>query len=318
MKDMIWLIGSGNMAVEYAKVLVEQRRSFEVIGRSPESAKTFTKNTGIAVKIGGLSAYLKQNVDIASTAIVAVGVEALAETTIQLIRSGVKRILVEKPAGLNFDQIGQVADTTEKYGAEVFVAYNRRFYASVLKAKEIIVDDGGVVSYNFEFTEWSHAIAVLKKEPCVKSAWFLANSTHVIDLAFFLGGKPTSMSCYSAGGLDWHPEASVYSGAGVADNGALFSYQANWKAPGRWGVEILTQKHRCILRPLEQLYLQQIGSVAFEKAVIEDKLDLQFKPGLFKQVEVFLCSKPHSSLIDINEHFKMVGDFYNKISFGRL
>ena len=42
-----------------------------------------------------------------------------------------------------------VRATSEKE-ANVFVAYNRRFYASVLKAQEIIEEDGGVTSFNFE------------------------------------------------------------------------------------------------------------------------------------------------------------------------
>ena len=42
------------------------------------------------------------------------------------------------------------------------VGFNRRFYSSVLKAKDIIHEDGGVKSFFFEFTEWSHVIAGLK------------------------------------------------------------------------------------------------------------------------------------------------------------
>lgn len=312
--DKIWLIGAGNMAVEYAKILHAQGVPFEVIGRNTNSAMIFTQKTGVPVNIGGLSEQLKKDIKIPLTAIVAVGAEALADVTIQLLRHGVKRILVEKPAGLNLSQIKQVAGTAEKYAAKVFVAYNRRFYASVLKAKEIIDDDGGVSSFNFEFTEWSHAIAPLKKAVGVKEAWFLANSTHVVDLAFYLGGKPKAMSCFTSGGVGWHPSASVFSGAGVTDTGALFSYQANWEAPGRWGAEFLTRKHRLILRPLEQLYIQHLGSTAVEKAELEDVLDVQFKPGLYCQVEAVLGNINQQALLDIHEQLKMVCDHYDRIS----
>ena len=172
--------------------------------------------------------------------------------TIQLLQANVKRVLVEKPAGLNCDQIRKVADETKKQKAEVLVAYNRRFYASTLKAKEFLKEDGGVTSFNFEFTEWSHEIEKLKKAPGVKENWFLANSTHVVDLAFYLGGKPKEICCYTGGGLEWHPTASIFAGAGVSETGALFSYQANWESAGRWSLEILTKKHRLIFRPLEK------------------------------------------------------------------
>ena len=131
---------------------------------------------------------------------------------------------------------------SENANAKVFIAYNRRFYRAVSEAKRLIEGDGGVTSFNFEFTEWSHEIERLSKAPGVKEKWFLGNSTHVVDLAFFLGGKPSEISCYTQGGTDWHPTASLFSGAGVSEHGALFSYNANWESAGRWGVEVLTKK----------------------------------------------------------------------------
>jgi hypothetical protein len=91
-----------------------------------------------------------------------------------------------------------------------------------------------------------------------------------------------------AGGLDWHPSASVFNGAGITDTGALFSYHANWEAPGRWSVEVLTKEHRLILRPLEELQVQNLGSVSVEKMEIADKLDKSYTPGFYRETESFL------------------------------
>ena len=102
---------------------------------------------------------------------------------------GVKNVLTEKPAGMNKVEIERICQVAEKNDARVYVAYNRRFYSSTAKAMEIICEDGGVKSFNFEFTEWSHVIAHLSTSPKVKNEWFLANSTHVVDLAFFFGGR---------------------------------------------------------------------------------------------------------------------------------
>lgn len=311
--NKIWLVGAGGMAVDYVKVLQAQNIEFDVIGRGKQSAELFSKKTGVNVYTGGLDQHLQRSDSVPEAAIVAVSVEQLAETTLRLMQNGIKRILVEKPAGINFDQIQQVTHGAKKNNAQVFVAYNRRFYASVLKAKEIIDDDGGVTSFNFEFTEWSHEIEKLEKAPGVKESWFFANSTHVVDLAFYLGGKPQQMSCYIAGSLDWHPTASRFAGAGISENGALFSYQANWDAPGRWGVEMLTKHHRLILRPMEQLCLQKIGSVAIENVEINDELDIRFKPGLYRQVAAFLTGKNESSLINICQQQQM-SLFYKRIA----
>ena len=313
MNSKTWLIGAGPMAIEYAKVLQAQNASFDVIGRGAKSAAIFTEKTGIPVWQGGLQSWLNRGAR-PKEAIVVVSVEELAEATILLIRNGVKRILVEKPAGTTLEEIAQVASEAKKQRVEVYVAYNRRFYASTLKAQSIIAEDGGATSFTFEFTEWSHQIVDLEKDPRVKRNWFLANSTHVADLAFYLGGVPKKICCYQSGGLRWHPSASVFAGAGVTKGGVLFSYHANWEAPGRWKVEILTRKHRLIFCPLEKLQVQEIGSIAIEDMKLENELDLKFKPGLFLQVEAFLTGKNSDRLATIASHKDMANRFFSKIA----
>ena len=81
-----WLIGSGPMAQDYARVLQALRASFTVIGRGEESARNFQSETGVTVQTGGLAQAL--SVDKApDKAIVAVGVEQLAPATKQLIQA---------------------------------------------------------------------------------------------------------------------------------------------------------------------------------------------------------------------------------------
>lgn len=291
------------MGMEYCKVLQSLDCSFEVIGRGAESAKKFESVTGIIPKTGGMTEYLHNYNSIPEYAIVAVGVEQLASVATQILEAGVKKVLVEKPGGLTAKEIESVAQIAKQNGSDVFVAYNRRFYSSVIKAEEIIREDGGVTSFYFEFTEWSHVIEGLQKAPGVKENWFYVNSTHVVDLAFLLGGKPKHIKSFTSRGISWHPNASVFTGAGVSENGALFSYHANWEAPGRWGVEILTRKHRLILRPLEKLQVQNIGSVVVESVSIDDEIDVKFKPGLYREVKAFLNDEKYR-FPTIHDHLK--------------
>lgn len=307
---MIVLIGSGGMARDYANVLKAQQQSFVVVGRGADSARTFEQAMGVPVIQGGLDAALSGGtLGAPSTAIVAVGVEGLFSTTARLLSAGVKRILVEKPAGLNAGEIRALDALARDSGAAVFVAYNRRFYSSVRQARRMIAADGGLQSFTFEFTEWGHEIVNLVKAPGVKEQWVLGNSSHVLDLAFFVGGKPAAMQTMHAGALDWHPSASRFVGCGRSVNGALFSYHANWEAPGRWSLEFCSSQYRFILRPMEALQIVRKGSVAIEAVDVEGAdLDKRFKPGLFLQTLAFLEGDV-GDLCPISEQTAAVGDY---------
>lgn len=308
----VLLVGAGYMGKEYGKVLNDLNVFYSVICRSKESASKFNEELNVLPIYGGVENVIKQMHEKPDVAIVAVNVEFLSSTVIELLNHGIKKILVEKPAGLNRSEIQKVHDTSKIVGGEVFVAYNRRFYASTEKALQIIKSDGGVSSFNFEFTEWGFQIENTSYASEVKEEWLLANSTHVIDLAFFLGGNPKEMCSFHSGTLDWHYRASKYAGAGVTDEGILFSYQANWDAPGRWAIEILTNEHRLYFKPMEKLYLQKKGSVNVENVEIDNQLDIDFKPGLYKQVEAFLFNKNSEKLLTIEEQINHM-DFYEKI-----
>jgi predicted dehydrogenase len=283
----LWLIGAGAMSQDYARVLKGLGVSFEVIGRGADSAATFKKDTGHVVLAGGLKDALASQ-KAPSQAIVAVGVEELAPTAAELISAGTKRILIEKPGGLDLAQVESLNRVAEENGASCLLAYNRRFYGSVQQARECILEDGGVLSAHFEFTEWSHVIAPLVKGSGVKEHWLLGNSTHVIDLAFHFIGRPLDWKCWHAGSIDWHPVASRFAGAGLTDQNVMFSYFADWQAPGRWGVELLTAKRRLILRPMEQLQVTPLGSVRIKVVESSDSLDKNYKPGLYRQTQAFL------------------------------
>ena len=288
MTKTVWLVGAGEMSVEYSKVLTALSAKTTVIGRGGASADSFQVLTGVPIRRGGIRNFLDSQPKLPDAAIVSVGVEQLADATICLLEYGIRDLLVEKPAGLTLEEIRAVGEVAGRTDARVSVAYNRRFLASVMKAREILAEDGGVKSFAFEFTEWPHKIASLQKASGVKEHWFLANSSHVADLAFYLGGEPNEITCLTAGALEVASVGRDIRWLWVAEGGALFSYQANWGAPGRWGVEVMTKSHRLILRPLEELRVVQTGAVAEEHVEISGEWDREFKPGLYAQVQSFL------------------------------
>lgn len=309
----IWLIGAGAMGIEYSKVLDDLNVDYLTIGRGEVSALHYKEVIGHDVILGGIEQFLLlKTTVIPQLAIVATPVMELASVAIKLMRAGVKKILLEKPGCCNPDELAEMYEVQEFTGSRVFLAYNRRFYSSVFKAEEIIRKDDGITSFNFEFTEWSHVVEKSGHSKQVLSRWLLANSSHVIDLAFFLGGNPVELSSFTAGKLLWH-NPSIFSGAGITDKGALFNYHANWSAPGRWSVEVLTSLHRIYLRPMEKISVQDIGSIAINEIVCDNSLDISFKPGLYLQTKAFL-SGDYSRLCTLDEQIRHVETIYMKIS----
>lgn len=312
----VLLVGIGYMGIEYAKVLNDLPDvEYIALGNSNSKVKAFEEATGHKAVTGGLAQYISANPTAPDFVILAVGIESLSACTHQLLDWGAKRILLEKPGVGYPEEIDPLLEKVKASNAKVLLAYNRRFYASVIAAKEIIKADGGVTSMVFEFTEWSHVIGGLEKHEAEHQNWFLGNSTHIIDTAFYLGGQPSELAAFhnGAGELTWHNRSCNYAGAGVTEDGALFSYFANWKSPGRWVIEIMTAKHRLVFKPIEQLQIQEIGSVAVNPVEgVDYSLDERYKPGLFLQTQAFL-SGDDAEFCDLEEqavHLKT----YNEMS----
>lgn len=315
MTHSVWLFGAGPMAQDYQKVLANLECTLSVFGRGQTSAQRFEEETGHKVITDSFESRAA-SLELPDFAILAVGVEGLCDLTCRLVDAGVSKILVEKPAGINRGQIQKIHAKAAEKGARVWVGYNRRFYDSVDKAKELIAKDGGLLSMHFEFTEWSHKIAPLDKPKAIKEIWALGNSSHVMDLAFYLAGFPEQLNCVAGGGLEWHPSGSIYAGSGLTDKGTIFSYHANWESAGRWGVELLTRKRKLFLKPLEELHLQLRGQLAVEKVDLSGNDDsVPLRPGLLKQVQSFLKSDG-DSLCSLEEHLKMVDVYYRIANYG--
>lgn len=307
----LWLIGAGQMAQDYAAVLLEQGVAFRAIARSEASAQRFHAATGHACDSGGLVAALTRARP--ARAIVATGVAELAEATSALLRAGARDILIEKPGATDVAGLEALAAAAAARGASVALGYNRRFFASVAACREMIAEDGGALSMTFEFSELGDRVGALDLPAPVLANWWLANSSHVFDLAFHLAGAPVEIRGARAGALAWHPPGARFVGSGVCEGGAPFSYFADWQAPGRWGVEIGTKARRLVLRPMEALQIQRRGSFALEPHPLDDRLDTRFKPGLFRQTRAFLDGDPDRRLARLETQAYLMRTIYDRI-----
>jgi predicted dehydrogenase len=310
-KRSLWLIGCGLIAQEYSKILSDLGVEHKVIGRGEDSANNFFENTRIKPWTGGVKSALLQ-MEAPEVAIVAVGVESLVDVSMQLLESGAKKLLIEKPGALNLEGLRLIKNIASVRLAKIYIAYNRRYFSSVLAAQKMVDADGGIISLNYEFTEWSHEIQNLVKPPGVKESWLLNNSSHVLDLAFFFGGRPLDWNSWTHGELEWHPSAARFVGAGITEKNIVFSYFSDWQGPGRWGLELVTRRRRLIFRPMETLQEIKIGSIGLKCVEIDDELDKKYKPGYFRQICAFLDDDDRL-LCSIDEQIQNA-NFYKKIA----
>lgn len=279
-------MGAGQMAEEHVRVLLAAGLSAEailVVGRGSERAEQLAQRYGVRASWGGLEGLR----DVPRIAIVAVPETELAPVTCRLLERGATHVLLEKPGALDPSELDGIADD------QVFVAYNRRFYASVSRARALIAEDGAVLSASFDFTELEERVLRDAKRRGLASAilarWGLANSLHVIDLAFHLSGDPLAVETLRSGALPWHPSGAVFAGAGSLHGGGLFSYVATWSGAGRWGVEITTSKRKLVLKPLETLHEQRRGSFELDLVEIDPEPE-GVKPGLSGQWRAFIAA----------------------------
>jgi predicted dehydrogenase len=278
------------MAEEHLRALIAagfDPAAILVSGRGRERAETLAGRYGARAAWGGAEALDEA----APLGVVAVDEPAAPAAVARLVERGARHVLVEKPGALSSADLRELARATT--GASVFVGYNRRFYPSVDRARALIEEDGGPLAVAFEFTEIeSRVLADAARRDLgseVLSRWGAANSLHVIDLAFHLGGAPEELAANRAGSLDWHPAGAVFAGRGRTDRGALFVYLATWSGAGRWAVEVTTRRRRLVLRPLETLQQQARDSFALERVGVEAEPD-GVKPGLDGQLRAFLAA----------------------------
>ena len=307
----ILIVGAGPMAMAYVEVLRALGKQIVVVGRGEQTAALFEAKTGVSVVRGGVHQLPNCIRNQIAAAIVATDIDHLAPVSIELALMGVRRILIEKPAGVDANEIRNLSLRLSMLGCNAYVAYNRRFYASTRKARDIINTDGGVTSFHFEFTEIEDRVLSVPRSQRVLHNFTMGNSSHVVDLAFFLCGKPQTSVGSTSGSLSWHPSASTFAGMGYTFDQALFTWRADWRSAGRWCIDIRTRCRRLLLEPLETIAIQEKGSFRLEHLELQDEDDRDFKPGIKLQVQAFLSDRPDTTdLISLAAHCRALDEIY--------
>jgi predicted dehydrogenase len=307
---MIWLIGTGPMARDYARVCVAQGLDFTVVGRDRVKAERFAEEFKTSRRVAGVIAggvdhalaLVAQKQAAAPThAIVAAPIDALAPIA-HTLAPHCPAILLEKPGALEVAELRALAElpTVRSGACQISIGYNRRFYAGIDHLRQQIENDGPVLSATLEFDEPIPRIEALPTDAAIKARWGYANASHVFDILFHLCGPSSALHVLPAQpsdpALSWHPSGSVFVGAGLTETGTRYIYHGNFGSVGRWRLALSMRKRRYLLMPLETLQVAEGMSVAFTDVPLPTAASADLKPGLGEQVSAFMAGDPHKRL----------------------
>jgi predicted dehydrogenase len=255
------------MAREYVKALrVLGIGEIDVLSRSEASAQALKQECRLGQAFFGGRDSLPQIARAYDGVIVASPAETLMLYLNDLATIGVRKVLIEKPVALRVEELDMFFANHGSFPG--MVALNRLFFPSIATLHQLLQDEP-VRSADFSFTEWIHRMDPSQYAPEVLAKWGAANCIHVIATAFDLIGMPRTLSAQRGGTVEipWHPAGSIFTGSGVSDTGALFSYSSDWGSAGRWSITARTSRGSYHLEPMESLSFCPKGSVTREVVV---------------------------------------------------
>lgn len=284
------VVGYGHMGKQYVNALrAIGVRQIRVCSRSSGPLEELCEVEGLETGSGGFER-LECRPQPGELGIIATPTLLLVDPAERLASLGFRRLLIEKPVSLWANEIERLASRLEAQGVEVFCAYNRVAYPAFQEVRARIVQEGGITSCTYTFTEmikpdWP------KRFPSEELArWGISNSLHVIGMAHGLIGMPATWSGSQRGSLPWHPAGTIFVGSGISERGISFSYHADWGSTGRWSVEIHTPVSSYRLCPLERLFRRTSSTGAWEEVSVMTTVPA-IKTGIVEQVAAVLNPK---------------------------
>lgn len=303
-KIKVAIIGAGNMASEYLRVLSENK-NIELTGIY---SRTFNKAEDLKLKfkikknLHSISdLYKKCKSDIV---IITVPGDYIFKITKECMKFR-WLIFIEKPPGINFKEYNQFLLKSKLENKKIYVGMNRRYFSSTLnliKRIKNLKDPRSIQIYDQQDTIMAKKKGKSKK--LIKN-WMYANSIHLIDyISFLTRGKIKKMYFIQKTKNEVNCFLKFTSGDTV-------NYICRWNKPGPWQVKLSTNKFYFEMSPLEILKIKS----NLDKKNIPlgiSKNDQKFKTGLKLQIDdlinVFLNKK--NNLVDLKGMYKTMNLIY--------
>jgi hypothetical protein len=290
-KFKIAIIGAGYMAEEYLKVFSQKKIHCEAIfSRTLSKSKILKKKYNVKKVFRSLND-LKKDEQINALIIV-----VNAESTQNLINNlDIKkyRILCEKPVGVNFEETKKIISKIKN--KHFYVALNRRFFSSNLKANHLINNNKSQRLISIRDQEVQNFSSKI-----VNKNLMYCNSVHLIDY----------INIYARGKLLKVQRLKKFKNNKFSENltRLIYSskdevlYHCNWNSPGPWSVNIIQKNHSIEMKPLENLVQEKlIKGKRIRLSYSKSTIDCKFKPGIFLQVSEFLkmLNKKNHKLVNL-------------------
>lgn len=292
----IAVIGAGRLASEHAKAL-KLLNNVEIVGvcsRTWGSGERFAREFGIkecaiTTEVSNLFSLTRADV-----VIVAVSEESIYEVSTKVFENPWV-ILLEKPAGLDFDEAKSLAHLASIRSQGTYVALNRRHYGNIKLVLADVQSKGGKRIVQVSDQQWTRDALSRGGVRDLSLNWMYVNAIHTIDLVrYFCRGAIERVMT-----TGWMPgvEPRIVSAVIDFSSGDRATYQGIWDASGPWAVALTTQAGRWEMTPLERTNFLSAG--AGEKVQWEDALEDQMvKAGLLVQAQN-LIQAVHGELHDL-------------------
>jgi len=277
------IIGAGYIAQEHLKVIQAMVGvcAVGITSRTNSKAEELAKKYDIEEvfeNVDDLINRCKPN-----ALMILVSANQLYEVTQKIIPRQIP-LFIEKPPGIVPEQTKSLAEMSNKYGTKNMVGFNRRYYSIFHKGIELIIQNGGLLGVTVEGHErfWKVTGGDIPNE--IQENWIYANSTHTIDLLRLFGGtikKINTISNSIKGNRGDQFVASM-----EFESGALGTYTSHWFSPGGWSATLYGEGVSVKFQPLEKGIW--IDTDFNEYEITPDKVEKEFKPGFYHQMEAFV------------------------------
>lgn len=245
----ILIVGAGRMGRSHARAF-STIPGVEVVGiasRTGERAGRLAADLGVRAWGTDWEALAEETLP--DACVVAVSHALNEEITGRAIDRGL-HVLAEKPVAFSSEAVSALAQRADERGVIAMAAMNRRYYAGILAALEIVGYHGGVLGVTGLYPDpVQPARADGTLEAFVYEKWTVANTLHMIDLMRFVGGEVERLS----------GEAAVHGPTGECSAVVMFRFQGGAigtfseypASAGRWEMKIHGDGVEATLDPLE-------------------------------------------------------------------
>lgn len=274
------IVGSGNMANAWAKA-VDRHSSFDLVGvlsRNASRAAGFAQRFHAPIVAQSVSELHEKSQ--ADVVIVAISETKLWEIFLDLTSHPWVRIL-EKPAGIDYEEARLMAEASLKLDDATYVALNRRFYSSTMELVNQLEDENGRRIIQIADQHDTELAGASGKDVQVIRNWMYANAIHTVDLFRVLGrGSWAVKDCIKT---DVSSSAFVIRAFLESSEGDWGTYTSVWNLGGKWSVTCHGSQYVWEMSPLEDLRRtsrQGRQTTTFERS----EGDVILKPGLWQML----------------------------------